>query len=104
MKQQQYELVYQTADGETEPTSTVIGRVNTWRMEVEVVSFCIPGASTVSCSDMRPTVAIDAEGPQSAISKIDAPATDEVTDMNSLGESQKQKRATCKPFTSSTWE
>ncbi len=46
-------------------------------MEVEVVSFCIPGASTVSCSDMRPTVAIDAEGPQSAISKIDAPATDE---------------------------
>ena len=26
---------------------------------------------------MRPTVAIDAEGPQSAISKIDAPATDE---------------------------
>lgn len=47
-------------------------------MEVEVVSFSIPGASTVSCSDMRPTVAIDAEGPQSAISKIDAPATDEV--------------------------
>ena len=55
----------------------VIGRANTWRSEAEVVSSSIPDASPVNSSNTRPTVAIDAEVPQSAGIEIDGPATDE---------------------------
>ncbi len=71
-------LVYQTADGETEPTSIrAARRVDSRGIKEEVVSSSIPGASTVSCSDMRPTVAMDAEVPHSAGIESDVPATDE---------------------------
>ena len=56
----------------------VTGRVNTWGTEVEEESFSIPGASPVNSSNTRPTVAMDAEAPQSAGIESDVPATDEV--------------------------
>ena len=70
-------LVYQTADGETVPTNIVTGRGNTWSIEVEAVSYSIPGTSPINSSNTRPTVAMDAEVPHSAGIESDVPATDE---------------------------
>ena len=75
--------VYQTADGETEPTIVVGRRVNTWRIEIEVVSISW-GRRRVDSSTAWPTEAMVAEAPQSAIIKVNPPATDEVKRIASI--------------------
>ena len=72
------QLLYQTADGETGPTSAVIRRVDGREINAEGVSTSRPGANPIGHGRTRPIAAKATEVPQRTVVQIDKPATDEV--------------------------